>query len=202
MSLGLCIENLINLVLSYLLLIHHSLVFPWSPISPPLSLCTRSHSLAHRPPPAARTRVCWQPYGSILSRPRSTPNRSFLITPSSSIIDFDDVLVCGMPQRGIGQTDISVSRTPPPPSALPIGKAIVTDKLLSKKPKAPSAPLPPLPPLPLPPLCPHRTFLASLIVASKFTWDRCFSNNAWAELSELPPREIGRCEWVLSDALE
>ncbi|EGN99811.1 hypothetical protein SERLA73DRAFT_159960 [Serpula lacrymans var. lacrymans S7.3] len=63
-------------------------------------------------------------------------------------------------------------------------------------------PLAPLPPLPSPLLCPRRTFLASLILASKFMQDRCYSNRAWAKLSGLPPREIGRCERALGDALE
>ncbi|ESK96589.1 g1 s-specific cyclin [Moniliophthora roreri MCA 2997] len=71
-----------------------------------------------------------------------------------------------------------------------------------KKPKGPSAPLNPLPPLPSPLLCPRRAFLASLILASKFTQDKCYSNRAWAKLSGLPPREIGRCERALGDALE
>jgi hypothetical protein len=60
---------------------------------------------------------------------------------------------------------------------------------LTKKPKVPSGPFPPLAPLPSPFLCPRRTFLASLILASKFTQDRCYSNKAWAKLSSLPPRE-------------
>ena len=30
--------------------------------------------------------------------------------------------------------------------------------------------------LPSPVLCPHRTFLASLIIALKLTQDRCYSN--------------------------
>jgi hypothetical protein len=64
------------------------------------------------------------------------------------------------------------------------------------KPKVPSGPLPPLAPL----LCPRRTFLASLILASKFTQE-CYSNKA-AKLSGLPPREIGRCKRALGDALE
>ncbi|KAG0706156.1 hypothetical protein DFH29DRAFT_206538 [Suillus ampliporus] len=70
------------------------------------------------------------------------------------------------------------------------------------KPKQSSACLTPLPPLPSPLLCPRRTFLASLILASKFTQDRCYSNRAWAKLSGLPPREIGRCERALGEALE
>jgi hypothetical protein len=56
--------------------------------------------------------------------------------------------------------------------------------------------------LPSPLLCPRRTFLASLILASKFTQDKCYSNRAWAKLSGLPAREIGRCERALGEALE
>ncbi|EPQ57385.1 hypothetical protein GLOTRDRAFT_137720 [Gloeophyllum trabeum ATCC 11539] len=73
---------------------------------------------------------------------------------------------------------------------------------IQKKPKGPSAPLPPLPRLPSPLLCPRRAFLASLILASKFMQDKCYSNRAWAKLSGLHPREIGRCERALGDALE
>ncbi|TEB17658.1 hypothetical protein FA13DRAFT_702152 [Coprinellus micaceus] len=51
--------------------------------------------------------------------------------------------------------------------------------------------------LPSPLLCPRRAFLAALILASKFTQDKCYSNRAWAKLSGLPPREIGRCERAL-----
>ena len=56
--------------------------------------------------------------------------------------------------------------------------------------------------VPSPLLCPRRTFLASLILASKFLQDRCYSNRAWAKLSGLSPREVGRCEKALGDALE
>ncbi|KAJ7079115.1 hypothetical protein B0H15DRAFT_522011 [Mycena belliarum] len=59
-----------------------------------------------------------------------------------------------------------------------------------------------LSPLPSPLLCPRRAFLASLILASKFTQDKCYSNRAWAKLSGLPAREIGRCERALGDALD
>lgn len=76
------------------------------------------------------------------------------------------------------------------------------DILSKKHNKSPSPPLPPLPPLPSPLLCPRRAFLAALILASKFTQDRCYSNKAWAKLSGLPPREIGRCERALGDALD
>lgn len=68
--------------------------------------------------------------------------------------------------------------------------------------KTPSGPLPPLPPLPSPLLCPRRTFLACLILASKFMQDRSYSNKAWAKLAGLPPREIGRCERAVGEALE
>ncbi|KAJ3869743.1 hypothetical protein EV359DRAFT_29234 [Lentinula novae-zelandiae] len=71
-----------------------------------------------------------------------------------------------------------------------------------QKSKGPFSALVPLPHLPSPLLCPRRTFLASLILASKFTQDKCYSNRAWAKLSGLPPREIGRCERALGDALD
>ena len=51
-------------------------------------------------------------------------------------------------------------------------------------------------------LCPRRSFLAALILASKFIQDKCYSNRAWAKLSGLSPREIGRCERALGEALE
>ncbi|KAJ7156725.1 hypothetical protein C8R46DRAFT_834435, partial [Mycena filopes] len=57
-------------------------------------------------------------------------------------------------------------------------------------------------PLPSPLLCPRRAFLASLILASKFTQDKCYSNCAWAKLVDLPACEIGRWERALGDALD
>lgn len=59
----------------------------------------------------------------------------------------------------------------------------------------------PAPSMPSPLLCPRRAFLASLILASKFMQDKCYSNRAWAKLSGLQPREISRCERALGDAL-
>ncbi|PBK91453.1 hypothetical protein ARMGADRAFT_202677 [Armillaria gallica] len=59
----------------------------------------------------------------------------------------------------------------------------------------------PTPSMPSPLLCPRRAFLASLILASKFMQDKCYSNRAWAKLSGLQPREISRCERALGDAL-
>lgn len=56
--------------------------------------------------------------------------------------------------------------------------------------------------LPSPILCPRRTFLACLILASKFMQDRSYSNRAWAKLAGLPPREIGRCERAVGNLLE
>ncbi|KAJ7468651.1 hypothetical protein FB451DRAFT_977610, partial [Mycena latifolia] len=50
--------------------------------------------------------------------------------------------------------------------------------------------------------CPRRAFLASLILASKFTPDKCYSNHAWAKLPGLPASEIGHCERALGDALD
>ncbi len=70
-----------------------------------------------------------------------------------------------------------------------------------KKSRSSPEDLPSLPPLPSPLLCPRRTFLASLILASKFMQDKCYSNRAWAKLAGLPAREIGRCERALGEAL-
>jgi len=56
-----------------------------------------------------------------------------------------------------------------------------------------------MPPSPL--LCPRRTFLASLILASKFMQDKCYSNRAWSKLSGIPARELSCCERALGDAL-
>ncbi len=72
---------------------------------------------------------------------------------------------------------------------------------VEKKSRTSSEDLPSLPPLPSPLLCPRRTFLASLILASKFMQDKCYSNRAWAKLAGLPAREIGRCERALGEAL-
>jgi hypothetical protein len=73
---------------------------------------------------------------------------------------------------------------------------------LARKPTAPSPLLQHLLSSHPPSLCTHRGSLTSLILASKFTRDKCYSNRAWAKLSGLPPREIGRCEHALGDALE
>ncbi|KAF8482730.1 hypothetical protein DFH94DRAFT_378328 [Russula ochroleuca] len=72
---------------------------------------------------------------------------------------------------------------------------------VERKSRTSSEDLPSLPPLPSPLLCPRRTFLASLILASKFMQDKCYSNRAWAKLAGLPAREIGRCERALGEAL-
>lgn len=82
------------------------------------------------------------------------------------------------------------------------GAALPVDSDGQMMPTSSSEPLTPLPPLPSPLLCPRRAFLAALILASKFTQDKCYSNRAWAKLSGLPPREIGRCERALGDALD
>ncbi|KAF8332070.1 uncharacterized protein EI90DRAFT_2919227, partial [Cantharellus anzutake] len=48
----------------------------------------------------------------------------------------------------------------------------------------------------------RRTFLASLVLASKFQQDRAYSNKAWAKLSGLPAQEVTRCENALGNALQ
>ncbi|KAF8829708.1 hypothetical protein HHX47_DHR2000031 [Lentinula edodes] len=64
------------------------------------------------------------------------------------------------------------------------------------------SPLPPLPLLPSPLLCPRRTFLSSIILATKFLHDKSYTNRAWGALCQLPPREISRCERALGNALQ
>jgi hypothetical protein len=56
--------------------------------------------------------------------------------------------------------------------------------------------------LPSPFLCPRRMFLASLILVSKFSQDKCHSNCAWTKLSGLPASKIGRCERASEKALD
>lgn len=86
------------------------------------------------------------------------------------------------------------------PQPLPMSKTSATSsvpmlgKSLDVKPLSSSD-------LPSPLLDPRRTFIASLILARKFTHDKCHSNLPWAKLVSLPPREIGRCERALADAL-
>lgn len=47
----------------------------------------------------------------------------------------------------------------------------------------------------------RRTFLASLILATKFIQDKAYSNKAWAKLSGPAGSEVGRCERALGGAL-
>ncbi|KAG8697003.1 hypothetical protein FRC08_006792 [Ceratobasidium sp. 394] len=54
---------------------------------------------------------------------------------------------------------------------------------------------------PSPLIDPRRTFLASLVLASKFLLDKAFSNKAWARLSGLEALEVGKCERALGTAL-
>ena len=86
--------------------------------------------------------------------------------------------------------------------SFPTESTFDSEKVPTHESKTDDSSLSPLPPHPSPLLCPRRTFLASLILASKFMQDRCYSNRAWAKLSGLPPREIGRCERALGEALE
>ncbi|KAG8755745.1 hypothetical protein FRC12_010787 [Ceratobasidium sp. 428] len=54
---------------------------------------------------------------------------------------------------------------------------------------------------PSPLIDPRRTFLASLVLASKFLLDKAFSNKASAKLSGLEALEVGKCERALGTAL-
>ncbi|OAX31426.1 hypothetical protein K503DRAFT_653584, partial [Rhizopogon vinicolor AM-OR11-026] len=50
--------------------------------------------------------------------------------------------------------------------------------------------------------CPCHTFLASLILASKFMQDHCYSNHAWVKLSGLPLRKFGHCKHAIGEVLK
>lgn len=115
--------------------------------------------------------------------------------PTIFVNDSEDVM------DTIKLSDDAEPASPGSDSSTVIGSVPTADDML-KKPKVPTSLLTPLPPLPSPLLCPRRAFLAALILASKFTQDKCYSNRAWAKLSGLPPREIGRCERALGAALE
>lgn len=91
----------------------------------------------------------------------------------------------------------TLARDLPPSPATSLG-----DGKRRKRRDSPSEPLPPLPDLPSPLLCPRRSFLAALILATKCIQDQCCSNRHWAKLSGLEPREVGRCERALGEALD
>ncbi|KAJ1020134.1 hypothetical protein NDA16_004414 [Ustilago loliicola] len=50
--------------------------------------------------------------------------------------------------------------------------------------------------------CPRRMFLASIMVASKFVQDRTYSNRAWAKISGLPPKDLGKLERAFLKAID
>lgn len=51
-------------------------------------------------------------------------------------------------------------------------------------------------------MCSRRTFLASIMVSSKFLQDRTFSNRAWSKISGLNVKELGFVERRMLDAIE
>ncbi|KAI5900059.1 uncharacterized protein SCHCODRAFT_02695316 [Schizophyllum commune H4-8] len=100
------------------------------------------------------------------------------------------------PMKTAARTASAPADSAPPPIAIEQHPM----KTAARTASAPAEPL--SPDLPSPLLCPRRTFLAALILATKFTLDKCYSNRAWAKISGLHPREIGRCERALGDALQ
>jgi hypothetical protein len=97
----------------------------------------------------------------------------------------------------ISSFDIDSCRT-----VLAAAAPAATSSQFPKKPRTDPATLAPMPLLPSPLLDPRRMFIAALVLASKFVQDKCYSNRAWAKLAGLPPREIGRSERALGEALE
>jgi hypothetical protein len=51
-------------------------------------------------------------------------------------------------------------------------------------------------------LCSRRTFLAAVMISSKFLQDRTFSNRAWSKISGLSVKELGVVERRMLDAIE
>lgn len=50
--------------------------------------------------------------------------------------------------------------------------------------------------------CPRRMFLASILISSKFLQDRTYSNRAWAKLSGLNVKDLGRIERAFLKAID
>ncbi|RPD74318.1 hypothetical protein L226DRAFT_546193 [Lentinus tigrinus ALCF2SS1-7] len=142
----------------------------------------RSEKADRRPEPAPEPRIvqglvqeCDSPDPAPYVTPSDAPDKT--VGPTLQTIRMGDTVL------------VSVLDTEAP--TVPLNKVPTKEQML-----------PPLPPLPSPLCCPRRTFLACLILASKFMQDRSYSNRAWAKLAGLPPREIGRCERALGEALE
>ncbi|PWN47309.1 hypothetical protein IE53DRAFT_307907, partial [Violaceomyces palustris] len=51
-------------------------------------------------------------------------------------------------------------------------------------------------------LCARRMFLAAIMVSSKFLQDKTYSNRAWAKISGLPIRELGKLERVFLSSID
>lgn len=50
--------------------------------------------------------------------------------------------------------------------------------------------------------CPRRMFLASILISSKFLQDKTYSNRAWAKLSGLNVKDLGRIERAFLKAID
>ncbi|KAF5351860.1 hypothetical protein D9756_007545 [Leucocoprinus leucothites] len=120
--------------------------------------------------------------------------------------EYHQLEMCGLETASVlSSPDLAptIRVTDLPPADCPSEYRQETPPSRSKQHSPPSdVPIPSISALPSPLLCPRRAFLASLILASKFTQDKCYSNRAWAKLSGLPAREISRSERALGEALD
>lgn len=99
------------------------------------------------------------------------------------------------------------SQLPPPYSAeppmpvfsTPIGMPPIHARLPLSTHAHPHLPLPVTPVSAL--LDPRRVLLAVMVLAHKFHLDKTWTNKAWAKVSGLEPREVGRCERTVAIAL-
>ncbi|KAJ1306141.1 hypothetical protein OPQ81_010852 [Rhizoctonia solani] len=88
---------------------------------------------------------------------------------------------------------------PMPVFSTPIGMPPIHARLPLSTHTHPHLPLPATPVSAL--LDPRRVLLAVMVLAHKFHLDKTWTNKAWAKVSGLEPREVGRCERTVAIAL-
>jgi PHO85 cyclin-5 len=136
------------------------------------------------------------------SVPRSSSTPQTLINSPSSAEENNNTVPSDQSRDQCDILSNSSSPVPPAPAVAPVDTNSSGSSRRNKRRRTPPVPVSPLPPRPSPLLCPRRMFVAALILAAKFTQDRVYSNRAWAKISGLDAREVGRCERALGEALD
>ncbi|KAL1732036.1 hypothetical protein EV714DRAFT_207402, partial [Schizophyllum commune] len=130
----------------------------------------------------------------IVSRLEAEIAKSIALVLSSGLYDYTSCTSTGV--HGGDPPTICIANTAPSPITI----EQCPMKTAARTASAPAEPVSPDFPSPL--LCARRTFLAMLILATKFTLDKCYSHCAWAKISGPHSREIGRYERALDDVLQ